>query len=335
MDKVLLGMSGGVDSSMSLHLLLKKGYDVEGVYMKLHESDQSGFENAQKVAHYFGVKLHLIDFKIPFENEVYRYFINSYKEGLTPNPCVICNKMIKFGQMFEFAKSIGIEKVATGHYVQNDGEFFYEGVDKSKDQSYFLAFVDKKLLPNIIFPLGKLTKDEVKTMAKDFEVLGEIAKQKESSEICFVEDSYVDVLQKHMNIDLEGVVLNQEGKEVGKHKGYMHYTIGKRRGFSVHGAHDPHYVTDIDPQNNTITVGLKPSLQTYKVEVKDLNAFTKLPKRCEVKLRYRTQKLPCELTFEDDIVKIKLLQPAYGVAKGQIAAFYKGEKLLGGATITG
>jgi len=333
MAKILLGMSGGVDSSVSLHLLQQQGYDVQGVYMQLHDLDTNGYENARKVANYFGVKLHKVDFKDSFSKQVYEYFIDSYKNGVTPNPCVLCNKTIKFGALFDFAQSLGIDKLATGHYVKSDGEFFYEGSDKTKDQSYFLALVDKALVKNIVFPLGELTKEKVKEIAKDFSVLNEIAKQKESSEICFVEGEYVDVLSRHMDIDKEGKVYNQNGEEVGKHKGYMHYTIGKRRGFSVHGAHDPHYVTSIDAKNNAITVGLKASLETFEVVVANVNLFAPLPVCCEVKLRYRTQKLPCELTQKEDKLFMRLKKPAYGVACGQIAVFYENDKLLGGGTI--
>lgn len=335
MVKVLLGMSGGVDSSVSLHLLQKNGYEVEGVFMKLHDLDNAGYENAKKVAAYFGIKLHVIDFTQDFQTQVYEYFIRTYKQGFTPNPCVICNKTIKFGKLFEFAQKLGIDKLATGHYVKNDGEFFYEGTDKSKDQSYFLSYVKKELIAHIIFPLGDLTKDEVKIKAKDFEVLNEIAKLKESSEICFVDNTYVDILKNHYDVDNEGKVFNTQGEEVGKHKGYMHYTIGKRRGFSVHGAHDPHYVMHIDAHNNAITVGLKEQLATYEVRVENVNEFTTLPKQCEVKLRYRTKKLPCKLEKKDDVIIVKLLEPAFGVARGQIAAFYENDKLLGGATIVG
>ena len=333
MDRVLLGMSGGIDSSMSLHLLQKSGYTVEGVYMKLHDSDHEGFYSAQKVAKYFGIKLHMVDFSTDFDKDVYSYFVQSYKEGKTPNPCVVCNKKIKFGKLLEFAHSLKIDKIATGHYVRTDGEFFYEGIDKSKDQSYFLAAVAKDVVKSTIFPLGKMFKDVVKEEAKKFEVLQDIAKQKESSEICFVEDSYIDLLKEHMDVDLEGDVLNDSGEIVGKHKGYMHYTIGKRRGFSVHGAHDPHYVTRIDPKNNTITVGLKEQLHQNTVVVKQINRFMPLPKMCEVKLRYRTKKLPCEIVTKDDGLILHLKEPAYGVAKGQIAAFYDGQKLIGGGVI--
>ena len=334
MDRVLLAMSGGIDSSVSLHLLQKSGYDVMGVFMKLHDKDTQGYENAQKVASFFGIKLHLVDFTQEFDREVYRYFIESYKEGFTPNPCVVCNKTIKFGALLDFAHSLGIQKIATGHYVQSDGEFFYEGVDASKDQSYFLSCVDKSVVAHTLFPLGGMYKEDVKQMGKAFSVLDPIAKQKESSEICFVDTDYTDILKQHMDIDLEGQVLDQKANIVGKHKGYMHYTIGKRRGFSVHGAHDPHYVTAIDAKNNRITVGLKKHLQTFSVEVEKLNLFAPLPLECEVKLRYRTKKLPCSVSVTNDRASIRLKEPAFGVARGQIAAFYSGSKLLGGGVIT-
>ncbi len=326
-------MSGGVDSSLSLHLLQEKGYDVTGVYMRLHGFDKTGEANAEKVAKAFGVKLYTVDFRDAFDKEVYSYFVQSYKQGVTPNPCVVCNRGIKFGKLVDFAQSLGIKKVATGHYVQSDGTYFYEGADKSKDQSYFLAKVAKDIPQKVLFPLGSWKKEDVKARAADFDVLQTIAAQKESSEICFVEDSYLDVLKAHMDVDRTGTVVDKEGNEVGTHKGYMHYTVGKRRGFDVPKAQVPHYVTSIDAKNNIIRVGLKEDLRVDKVVANDLNFFGPRPRECTVKVRYRTQKLPASIEYEDNKAIIYLDRPAYGVAKGQIAAFYEDEKLLGGGTI--
>ncbi len=327
-------MSGGVDSSMSAHLLQKRGYEVIGVHMKLHEmGDEGAYENAKKVADYFGIELHKVDFQEEFMQNVYGDFVQTYEQGRTPNPCVICNRTIKFGKLVDFADSLGIPYVATGHYVKCDGKFFYEGVDKSKDQSYFLAQVKKSVLPRVLFPLQDYVKDQVRELAREFEGLEIIASQKESSEICFVDDTYMEVLQKHMDTDLPGVVIDEQGREVGEHKGYMHYTIGKRRGFTVHGAHEPHYVTHIDAKNNRITVGKKDALKTDEVVVQACNWFGDIPQNCEVKVRYRTPKVPCSIQRYAEGVKVTLHESAYGVAKGQIAAFYDGEKLLGGGII--
>jgi tRNA-specific 2-thiouridylase len=274
-----------------------------------------------------------VDFRKDFAQNVYEDFIQTYERGRTPNPCVVCNRTIKFGKLVEFADSFDIYHIATGHYVKCDGNFFYEGLDKGKDQSYFLAQVDKNVLPRVIFPLQDYLKEQVRELAKGFEGLQIIASQKESSEICFVEDTYMEVLRKHMDTELPGVVVDQQGREVGEHKGYMHYTIGKRRGFTVHGAHEPHYVTHIDAKSNRITVGKKDALQTDEVFVKECNWFGDIPETCEVKVRYRTPKVPCTIQPHGDGIRVRLHESAYGVAKGQIAAFYEGQKLLGGGVI--
>ena len=335
--KVLVGMSGGVDSTVTAVLLQKEGYEVEGVYMKLHDKPgyhESNWQKVQKVADYLGIKVHFHDLSEAFNANVYDYFVESYKEGLTPNPCVMCNRTIKFGKMIEFADSIGAEYVATGHYIQCDGEYIYAADDPNKDQSYFLSEVKKEVLPRLIFPLGTWIKDDVKAYAADIEVLKEFATQPESSEICFVENTYDEVLAKHMNIDMPGETVDMEGKVVGTHKGYMHYTIGKRRGFFVNGAHDPHFVIDIKPESNQIVVGTREKLEENAFEVKQINLFEDLTEfDCEVKVRYRTTAVPCHVKIEGERATVQLQQPVFGLAKGQVAAFYDGKRLLGGGVI--
>jgi len=335
--KVLVGMSGGVDSTVTAILLQKEGYEVEGVYMKLHHKPgyhEENFTKAQRVADYLGIRIHFHDLSLAFKEEVYDYFVQSYKEGLTPNPCVMCNRTIKFGKMIEFADSIGIELVATGHYVKCDGEFIYTADDYNKDQSYFLCEVKKEVLSRLIFPLGSWIKEDVKAYAAKIEILEDFATQKESSEICFVENSYDEVLAKHMNIDMPGETVDEEGNVIGTHKGYMHYTIGKRRGFFVNGAHDPHFVLEIKPQSNQIVVGTKEKLEEHTFEVKQINLFKELSVfDCSVKVRYRTQAVPCHVEIEGDRATVVLKESVFGLAKGQIAAFYEGDKLLGGGVI--
>jgi tRNA-specific 2-thiouridylase len=335
--KVLVGMSGGVDSTVTAILLQREGYEVEGVYMKLHEKEgyhEANFAKAQRVAEYLGITIHFLDLGEAFKKEVYDYFVESYKEGLTPNPCVMCNRTIKFGKMIEFADSVGADLVSTGHYVKCDGASIYMADDKSKDQSYFLCEVKKEVLPRLIFPLGEWIKEDVKAFAEDIEILRDIATQKESSEICFVENDYTEILEKHMNIDLEGETLDTEGNVVGNHKGYMHYTIGKRRGFFVNGAHDPHYVVAIKPKENQIVVGTREKLEESTFEVKQLNLFEKLTDfHCDVKVRYRTAAIPAHVIISGEKAAVELEQSVFGLAKGQIAAFYDGERLLGGGVI--
>ena len=330
-------MSGGVDSTVTAILLQKEGYEVEGVYMKLHHNPayhEENFTKAQRVAKYLGVKVHFLDLSEEFKNNVYDYFVKGYKEGLTPNPCVMCNRTIKFGKMVEFADTLGIEKVATGHYIKCDGEFIYMAKDQNKDQSYFLCEVKKEVLPRLIFPLGTWVKQDVKAFASNIEILKDFATQAESSEICFVENTYDDVLAKHMDIDIPGEVLDVEGKVVGTHKGYMHYTIGKRRGFTVDGAHDPHFVLEIKPKTNQIVVGTKEKLEANAFEVKKLNLFKELTEfDCMVKVRYRSTAVPCHVSIENDKAKVTLKEPVFGLAYGQIAAFYEEDKLLGGGVI--
>ena len=335
--KVLVGMSGGVDSTVTAILLQKEGYEVEGVYMKLHHKEgyhEENFSKAKRVGDYLGIKVHFLDLSEAFDKEVYNYFVESYKAGLTPNPCVMCNRTIKFGKMIDFADSLGIEKVATGHYVQCDGEYFYMADDPTKDQSYFLCEVKKEVLPRLLFPLATWVKEDVKAYAAKIGVLKDFATQKESTEICFVENTYDEVLAKHMNIDIPGETVDTEGNVIGTHKGYMHYTIGKRRGFFVNGAHDPHFVLAIKPKENQIVVGTREKLEENEFEVKQINLFEDLTDfKCDVKVRYRTHAVPCSVKIQDGRAKVVLDEPVFGLAKGQIAAFYDGDRLLGGGVI--
>ena len=335
--KVLIGMSGGVDSTVSSILLQKDGYEVEGVYMKLHDKagyHEENFTKVQRVAKYLGIKVHFLDLSGEFKTKVYDYFVDSYKEGLTPNPCVMCNRTIKFGKMVEFADKVGAQFVATGHYINCDGEFIYMAEDSNKDQSYFLSEVKKEVLPRLLFPLGAWVKDDVKAYAANIELLKDFATQKESSEICFVENTYDEVLQRHMDIDMPGKTVDIDGNVVGTHKGYMHYTIGKRRGFFVNGAHDPHFVLDIDPKKNEIIVGTKEKLEVNEFNLNQINLFKDLTNfECLVKVRYRTTAVPCSVQIVGSEAKVILKEPVFGLAKGQIAAFYDGKKLLGGGVI--
>ncbi|MEA2047032.1 MAG: tRNA 2-thiouridine(34) synthase MnmA [Campylobacterota bacterium] len=335
--KVLVGMSGGVDSTVTSILLQKEGYEVEGVYMKLHHKPgyhEENFTKAQRVADYLGVNVHFLDLSEAFKENVYDYFVEGYKEGLTPNPCVMCNRNIKFGKMVEFADSIGADYVATGHYIKSDGAFIYAAEDANKDQSYFLCEVKKEVLPRLLFPLGTWVKTDVKAYASNIDVLKDFATQAESSEICFVENTYDEVLAKHMEIDMPGETVDTEGNVVGSHKGYMHYTVGKRRGFVVDGAHDPHFVLDINAKSNQIVVGTKEKLEKSAFEVKQINLFKELREfDCTVKVRYRTTAVPCHVVISDGHANVTLLEPVFGLAKGQIAAFYEGNKLLGGGVI--
>jgi len=330
-------MSGGVDSTVTAILLQKEGYEVTGVYMKLHEKEgyhEENYTKAKRVGEYLGIDVHFHDLSADFKEEVYDYFVETYKEGLTPNPCVMCNRTIKFGKMIEFADSLGIEKISTGHYLNCDGEFFYTAKDDSKDQSYFVAQVKKEVLPRLIFPLGSWFKDDVKDFARNIPPLQDFATQKESSEICFVENDYTEILEKHMDIDLAGDTINTESKVVGTHKGYMHYTIGKRRGFTVDGAHDPHFVISIKPKENQIVVGKREALEVNHFNIKQINLFKDLKVfEATVKVRYRTMAIPCKVTLDGELGSVELGASVFGLAYGQVAVFYEGNKVIGSGVI--
>ncbi len=336
--KVIVGMSGGIDSSVTAYLLQKEGYEVEGIYMKLHETvpgyHEQNIEAIKKVAEFLDIKYHVIDMTSKFEEEVYEYFVKSYIDGITPNPCVKCNRTIKFGALYDAAMEAGADYLATGHYAKTDGEFIYCADDLTKDQSYFLGQLDKKVLANIIFPMSTYTKDEIKKIGADIPALKDIATKKESQEICFVENTYMDILKEHTNIDMPGKTLDIDGNEIGHHKGYMHYTVGKRKGFYVHGAHEPHYVISQDKENNTITVGKKDQLAIYDVVIDNLNMFIDdCNFKSDVKLRFRSYTVSCSVDIIDNKGYIKLDEPILGVATGQTAVFYDKNKVIGSGWI--
>lgn len=354
--KILVAMSGGVDSTVTAYTLLQQGHEVEGCYMKLHGKPnyhEANIAKVEKAAQFLGIKHHILDLQDDFKERVYMPFVASYKAGKTPNPCAWCNRFIKLGKLLEFAKSLNCEKLATGHYARVENGLLKTAFDETKDQSYFLASADKSALSYLIFPLGEKKKEAVKAFAASIKELESFATQKESAEICFVENTYIEVLQQFMPTNVKGSVLDSNGKIIGKHDGYMHYTIGKRRGFEVRGAHEPHFVLKIKPQSNEIVVGLKDELKVSEFELEKINLLVdktflsenKLLQnslnaenfsfKCEVKIRYRSKSTACVVQVLPNLsAKIMLLEPVYALASGQIAVFYDKDTVLASGFIS-
>lgn len=354
--KILVAMSGGVDSTVTAYTLLQQGHEVEGCYMKLHGKPnyhEANIAKVEKAAQFLGIKHHILDLQDDFKERVYMPFVASYKAGKTPNPCAWCNRFIKLGELLEFAKSLNCEKLATGHYARVENGLLKTAFDETKDQSYFLASADKSALSYLIFPLGEKKKEAVKAFAASIKELESFATQKESAEICFVENTYIEVLQQFMPTNVKGSVLDSNGKIIGKHDGYMHYTIGKRRGFEVRGAHEPHFVLKIKPQSNEIVVGLKDELKVSEFELEKINLLVdktflsenKLLQnslnaenfsfKCEVKIRYRSKSTACVVQVLPNLsAKITLLEPVYALASGQMAVFYDKDTVLASGFIS-
>jgi len=336
--KIALLLSGGVDSSYCAYLLKNEGHDVVGIYLKLHDDEQKhaiNISNIEKVSSHLGIKTHIIDAKALFKEHVYDAFVRSYQQGLTPNPCALCNPRMKFGFAFEKALELGCEKIATGHYARVKEGHIQEALDASKDQSYFLFGLKKEVIEKILFPLGEMKKEDIKPIAfEKLPWLGTLESYKESQEICFVTDTYIDILKKHLDVDQKGMVKDTKGNVIGEHKGYMHYTIGKRKGLTINGAHDPHFVVGIDAATNTVIAGKKEELLQKRVVAHNFS----LPNDFQegiygVKVRYRSPQSKAHVKIEGDKIIAELETGVYGLASGQALVVYKEDEVLGGGWI--
>lgn len=336
MKKVLVGMSGGVDSSVAALLLKKDGYEVIGATMVLFgdESDSNAVKDARKVCEELGIKHYVFDFKSAFKKDVQDYFIKTYTDGKTPNPCVVCNRYIKFGVLWEKAQELGCDFIATGHYAKRKDDKLLLSEEKNKDQSYFLCNINKDVIKHIIFPLESFhTKDEIRTIAKESNL--SVAGKKDSEEICFIKDNdYVKYLKDNDVSFVPGKFIDKNNKVLGTHKGICNYTIGQRKGLGLSST-NPLYVTGINKFNNTVTLGDLKDLYKDNLVIKNINLLVDdLPKRVGVKIRFRSKMALATLEkLNDNDVKIIFDEPQRAITKGQFAAIYDGDVLQGGGVI--
>lgn len=343
-ERVLAMMSGGVDSSVCAALLVERGLDVVGVTMKLsplHDPVEGrcctvrDASDARRVAHALGIPHYTLDLVSEFSRAVVEPFREAYAGGRTPIPCLPCNHAIKFGAMLERARDLGCSRVATGHYVrlerEEDALAVRRGRDREKDQSYFLCRVPLPAFETCLFPLGDLTKDEVRRRAA---ALGLVTADKpESQEICFVgREGYRGFLQRAPQA---GEIVDRAGNVLGRHEGYWNFTIGQRRGIGV-AYSAPLYVVDLDPPRNRVVVGLRNELQSPAVRATALNLLAPLASgdRVEAQIRHRHTAAPATVAaLADDTIQLVFDEPQDAVTPGQALALYRGDRLLGGAEI--
>lgn len=337
--KVILGMSGGVDSSVSAALLQKKGFLVEGIFLEFWDVDDSNFEDAKKVADLLGITLHRVDAKKEFKEKVMDHFISEYESGRTPNPCVLCNPKMKFRILMEKMKEFGGDFVATGHYAIVKNGRLFQAKDKKKDQSYFLYGLKKEQLEKIIFPLGEFEKTQIREMAREFSLPN--YEKSESQDVCFVlEKDFSEFLKKYIKKD-KGDIVDTNGKLLGKHIGLPFYTIGQRRGINV-GGEGPYYVAQKNFEKNELVVTNNsddPRLVAGEMIVSDVNWIrdkVNFPLVSDVKIRYQTGSIRATIeTVENDITKciVKFEEPQKTITPGQSAVFYDKKEVLGGGII--
>lgn len=341
-DKVLLGMSGGVDSAVSAILLKEQGYEVYGVTLKLW--GQEKVEDAEKICTKLGIEHYRIDAKKEFKESVIDDFICKYKINQTPNPCIECNKYLKFGYMYELAQKMGIEYLATGHYAKMEYSEKYEryvikkAKNLAKDQSYVLYNMPKNLLGKVIFPLGEIeNKEKIREIARNYNL--EVANKPDSEDICFIPDGdYKKFLEENSDIQPKnGKIVNAKGKVLGEHQGLYRYTIGQRKGLGI-AYSEPLYVIGFNTDKNELIVGIENELYKSEMLVNNLNLLlvNEIPNSIKVmvKTRYSTKEYPATIKMiEKGTIKVKFDNLVARITPGQSAVFYIEDMVLGGGKI--
>lgn len=339
MKKVLVGMSGGVDSSVAALILKNKGYEVIGATMVLFDNEcfsNDTCNDAKKVCDKLGIKHYVIDLKDIFKKCVIDDFVENYKNGFTPNPCVCCNKYLKFGALWQEAKKLKCDYIATGHYARQENGKLMMSNSKGKDQSYFLYGIDKDVIKHIIFPLESFeNKDEIRQIALDNNLI--VAKKKDSQEICFIPDNdYASYLAKNIKNSLPiGNFVDINGNVLGKHKGIINYTIGQRKGLGI-SSKTPLYVIDINVKTNNITLGEEKELYKTELVCSNINILVDyFPENVEAKIRFRSKKAKAHLKkIDNGNIKVIFEEPQRAITKGQSVVFYDEDVMLGGGIIT-
>ncbi len=356
-DTIVVGMSGGVDSSVAALLLLEQGYDVQGLFMKNWEEDDDqdycaaavDLQDAQAVCDRLGIPLHTVNFSAEYWDRVFQYFLDEYRAGRTPNPDVLCNREIKFRAFLDHAQSLGASRIATGHYARieagDDGHRLLQGRDSDKDQSYFLYLLNQHQLAHSLFPLGGHSKSEVRALARrtGFATAG----KKDSTGICFIgERRFRDFLQRYLPAR-PGAIESPEGDYLGEHQGLMYYTIGQRQGLGLGGRQGtaalPWYVAGKDLEHNTLIVAQghdHPLLHHRALRADQLHWIQgSAPRRpiggCAARIRYRQALQPCEITELDGTTfQVRFAASQWAITPGQSVVFYQGDTCLGGGIIT-
>ncbi len=354
MTKVVVAMSGGVDSSVAAALLKEEGYQVIGITMQIWPADKNrgrfggccgtgAVEDAKKAAYKLGIPHYVMDFRDIFAQKVIADFCHEYRSGRTPNPCIRCNRYIKFDALWEKAQGLGADFIATGHHARVEKDettgrhLLKKGLDQQKDQSYFLYALTQEQLKHILFPVGNFTKEQVRKIARELSLT--VADKPGSQEICFIpDDDYAEFLKDYIPQAAEpGLILNEQGDILGHHQGILFYTIGQRKGLGI-AAREPLYVIDIKPEKNAIVVGGKEKAFGDELTADRLNWINidKLtqPFKARAKIRYRHPEAEATaIPLDKDKIYVKFAEPQLAIAPGQAIVFYDGEFVIGGGTI--
>ena len=352
MKTVVVGMSGGVDSSVAALLLKEQGYNVIGLFMQnWEETDENGcctaeedYADVRRVANLIGVPYYTVNFAKEYMDRVFKYFIDEYNAGRTPNPDVLCNREIKFGPFKEYAKKLGADYIATGHYCdishENGVHYLLKAKDQNKDQTYFLNQLSQDQLDGVLFPLGKLEKPEVRKIAEKYGLA--TAGKKDSTGICFIgERNFRQFLQNYIP-NKKGLMKTYDGKVLGEHLGLMYYTIGQRKGLNIGGQKGDEgrwFVIEKDLKNNVLYVahGEEDKLYSSGLLMKSVNWIPFPPKEkvfdCTAKFRYRQPEQGCRVHILDDGIKVEFKEKQRAITEGQYAVFYDGDKCIGGGVI--